>query len=63
VVPIGLTCYKNDDVTEKNDLSDGQKEEYNDGVIKGDLFDRLFNLSSINLARGKARKTRKKIPQ
>ena len=58
-VPIGLTCYR-----DKNEggSTDGQKDEFNDGVIKSDLFDRLFNMSSINLTRGKARKTRKKIP-
>jgi hypothetical protein len=62
-VPIGLTCYKND-IVSKDGLRDGEKEdEFNDGVIKSDLFDRLFNMSSINLARGKARRTRKKIPQ
>jgi hypothetical protein len=59
-VPIGLTCYKEAD---EGGSTDGQTDELNDGVIKGHLFDRLFNMSSINLARGKARRTRKKIPQ
>jgi hypothetical protein len=63
-VPIGLTCYKDDIVSTDGHLRDDEnKEESNDGVIKSDLFDRLFNMSSINLARGKARRTRKKIPQ
>jgi hypothetical protein len=62
-VPIGLSCY-NESNNESTKLSEnGQKEYINDGVIKDDLFDRLFKLSSINLTRGKARKTRKKIPQ
>lgn len=59
-VPIGLTCYKDDNDTHS---AEWQREEVNDGVIKSDLFDRLFDMSSINLTRGKARKTRKKIPQ
>jgi len=59
-VPIGLTCYRDEN---EGGSTDGQKDEFNDGVIKSDLFDRLFNMSSINLTRGKARKTRKKIPQ
>jgi len=59
-VPIGLTCYRDEN---EGGSTDGQKDEFNDGVIKSDLFDRLFNISSINLTRGKARKTRKKIPQ
>jgi hypothetical protein len=58
-IPIGLSCYKND--IERSYAYD-EKGESNDGVIKNDLFDRLFNISSINLARGKARRTRKKIP-
>jgi hypothetical protein len=62
-VPIGLTCYKDDNDRHSVDEIKGQREEVNDGVIKSDLFDRLFNMSSINLTRGKARKTRKKIPQ
>ena len=62
-IPIGLTCYKDDNVV-NGGSSDGQnEEEFNDGVIKSDLFDRLFNMSSINLTRGKTRRTRKKIPQ
>jgi hypothetical protein len=59
-VPIGLTCYRDEN---EGGSTDGQKDEFNDGVIKSDLFDRLFNMSSINLTRGKTRKTRKKIPQ
>jgi hypothetical protein len=62
-VPIGLSCFRESNNESAKLSENGQKEYINDGVIKDDLFDRLFKLSSINLTRGKARKTRKKIPQ
>ena len=59
-VPIGLTCFK---PVEQGRIEEMNEDNMNSGVIQNDLFDRLFNLSSISLSKGKARKTRKKIPQ
>jgi hypothetical protein len=76
-VPIGLACFTHS-IDEHRNLSFGGQgifsegdcknfdqgsTEMNDGVIQNNLFDRLFNLSSIPLSKAKSRRTRKKIPQ
>lgn len=61
-IPIGLSYFPDMHECDPN-YQDSKKEEINDGVISDSLYDRLFHLSITNLHRGKARRTRKKIPQ